>query len=553
MNYLNRSDMSDVKLLELGRVAFKKEKWDDAFSHLTKADAHQYLQPQDLETLAVSAYLTGNFNICYDTLTRCHNAFLKNGDIPGAVRCAFWLGFILVNRGESARGSGWLGHAKKILNEGGEKCVEEGYLQLPVALKCLSAGDSEGSQRAFEKALEIGNQFHDRNLTTLAHLGIGQSLIRKQELDQGVSLLDEAMVAVESGGLSPIVKGIVYCAVIETCMDIFDLGRAQEWTEVLSDWCSTHPYLVPFRGQCLTRRSEIMLLHGEWNNAIHEAIHAIDLLSKPTAEPAVGAAFYQLGELYRLQGAYQKAEKAYNEANKFGRNPQPGLALMRLVQGQTEKAKSSITHALQGLKNIKTRSDMLFACIEIMLVDEDIEGAKSWLSELNSIAQSQEAPFLNALTKQAEGAILLAEGKPDEALHKLRKAQKIWEELKAPYENARTRMLIASACRNTGDEDTAKMEFEAAQWTFQQLNAIPDLVDTDTFFQTQKPSNTSDLSKRERQVLQLIAVGNSNKTIANELFISERTVERHVSNIFTKLSVSSRSAATAFAFKHQLI
>ncbi len=545
--------MATAELVDLGKTAFKEQKWNDAFTHLSNADDAQALQPDDLEILAISAYLTGKFNVCNDTLTRSHNALIKEGNIPKAVRCAFWLGFLLVNKGESARGGGWFGHAKKLLDQYGKDCVEQGYLLLPVALRCLGEGDAEGSFRVFNQALEIGNRFFEQDLLALAHLGQGQAIIRMGEPHKGVIFLDEAMVAVDTGELSPIVVGIIYCGVIETCLEIFDLSRAQEWTDALSDWCSSHPYLVPFRGQCLTRRSEIMLLHGKWTDAIKEINHAIDLLSKPTAEPAVGAAFYQLGELYRLQGDFKKAEQAYSEGNKYGKNPQPGLALLRLAQGQVERAKSSINNTFASAKKIKNKSDMLFAFIEIMLAAEDVGTARSSLNELKKIVKDHEAPLLNAVALQAEGAILLAEEDPKSALEKLRNARKTWDELKAPYEAAKTRELIAKASHAMGDKDTAELEYEAAKWTFQQLKATPDLTRIDKYFNLKTSPTTGGLTDREKQVIQLIADGKSNKTIAEELFISERTVERHVSNIFGKLDVSSRSAATAYAYKNQLL
>lgn len=545
--------MTSAKSLSLGRAAFGKEKWKDAHTHLSNADHKALLQPADLELLAVSAYLTGDFNACIDAWTRAHNSFLETNDTAGAVRCAFWLGFILTNKGETVRGGGWIGHARKLSDESQIDCVEQGYLCLPVALRCLAAGDIHRSIDAFNQALETGNRFRDPDLLALAHLGRGQALIRSGEPQRGVAFLDEAMVAVESGGLSPIVVGIVYCAVIEACLEIFDLPRASEWTNALNDWCSSHPQLVPFRGQCLTRRCEIMRLHGAWSDAIEEAIHAIDLLLKPPTEPAAGAAFYQLADLYRLRGEYSKAEEAYREANKLGRNPQPGLALLRLAQGQLEKSTSSINNALTEARTLKNKCDSLFACIEIMLADKNTAKTRSALNELKEIAQRHEAPLIRALAAQAEGAVLLDEGDATSALAHLRSARKIWEELNVPYEAARTRTLMARMFSEMGDEDSARMEQEAARSIFQQLKAIPDISRIDEYSKLKISNPVKGLSRREKQVLELIADGKSNKFIANKLFISERTVERHVSNIFMKLDVSSRTEATAYAYKQRLL
>lgn len=545
--------MTTSKSIHRGRTAFAKEEWKDAFIQLSRAETKESLPSQDLELLAISAYLTGNFTTCFDTWTRAHNSFVQSGDTRGAARCAFWLGFTLVNKGETVRGSGWMGHARKILDENPIDCAEQGYLFLPVALAALSTGNIQGSIDAFKQAMEIGNRFRDQNLITLGTLGQGQALIRMGREKEGIALLDEAMVSVDSSALSPIVMGIVYCAVIEACLEMFDLTRATEWTGALSDWCSSHPHLVPFRGQCLMRRSEIMQIHGEWDDAIKEVNRAIALLSTPTPEPAAASAYYQLGDLYRLKGAYTQAEAAYNEASKLGRNPQPGLALLRLAQGQIDRSKSSINNALTETKKIKNKYDALFACIEIMLEDGNSEQARATLLQLKKIVHGHDAPFLRALSSQAEGAVLLAEGKTDSALTSLREARDIWEELKAPYDVARTRSLMALAYQRLGDDDSAQLECEAARWTFEQLKALPDVARIDEAFKSQVPKSTNGLTLREKQVLQLIAEGKSNKSIAEKLFISERTVERHVSNIFSKLDVASRSEATAHAYKHNLL
>jgi DNA-binding CsgD family transcriptional regulator len=545
--------MATATLLYLGRTAFEKERWKEALTNLSEANEEQPLAPNDLECLAMAAYLIGKFKDANDNWTGAHNAFLKNGDIPGAVRCAFWLGFTLMSGGETIRGGGWIGHAQKLLEENPVDCAEQGYLLLTVALNSLRKGDTQGSLRAFDQACETGNRFADQNLRTLADLGRGQALIRMGEIQKGVNFLDEAMIAVTSGELSAIVVGIVYCAVIEASLEIFDFNRAKEWTDGLSDWCAAHPDLVPFRGQCLIRRSEIMRLNGNWTHALQEAVHAIKLLTQPAPEPAAGSAFCQLGDLYRLQGENARAEQAYTEASKLGRSPQPGLALLRLAQGQTEKAKSSISNALTETRTLKNKCEILFAGMEIMLADGSVQQARSTANELKKMAREYEVPWVHAMAAQAEGMVLLAEREPQPALASLRNAHSVWDQLNAPYEVACTRSVMARAYKEMDDEDSALMEYEAARSVFQQLKAVPDIVRLEEYFHLKKRRITNGLTRREIQVLQLIADGKTNKTIADELFISERTVERHVSNIFTKLDVASRSAATAHAYKHNLL
>jgi len=434
-------------------------------------------------------------------------------------------------------------------DESGNETAKSTTEETIIGASSEDEGESEpGDQPSVDKSEEVVDEI-DAN----ARFSEAERLMERFYLEMKDENWDEAMAAVESGEVSPIASGIVYCAVIESCLEIFDIQRAQEWTYALNAWCESQLQLVPFRGQCLIRRSEILQLHGEWSAAIDEAYRASELLVKPLIEPSAGAAFYQLGELYRLQGDFAKADEAYRQASKCGRNPQPGLALLRLFQGQIETAAASIEFMMKETKDRITRSRMLLACVEIMLASRDIQKARIATNELVELASEFNASFLHATAAYAEGAVLLAEGNEQTALEKLRLGKKIWEDMKAPYQAARVRLLIGIACRQIGDEDTAELELEAAKFTFIQLKAKPDLDQVDTLMHDKIRGKTHGLSQRELQVLRLIAIGKSNKDIANDLFISERTVERHVSNIFNKLAVSSRSAATAYAYKRQLI
>jgi DNA-binding NarL/FixJ family response regulator len=545
--------MATEKKLGEGRMAFQLKAWTDAYARLTDADKSDGLKPEDLESLATAAYLLGKFAESNDVWSRAHNEYLNTGDVKCAVRCAFWLGFHLLNTGESARGGGWISRARRLLDEAHMECVEQGYLLLPVALRSLGEGNAKSSLVTFEQAAKIADQFRDADLTALSCLGRGQALIRLGQVQDGLSLLDEAMTDVDAGQLSPIVSGIVYCAVIEACLEVYDLRRAQEWTEALSQWCTSQPDLVPFRGPCLIRRSEIMQLHGNWSDAIEEANRANELLSQRKGDPIAGAAFYQLGELYRLRGDYTQAEEAYRQSNNAGRNPQPGLALLSLAKGQVDSAKSSICRTLDEVKNPKTRTRILPAYVEIMVVAMEITKAQVAVQELIHIARELDAPFLLALAAQAEGSVLLSQGDPNAALDRLSNAMAIWNRLEAPYECARARFLIGMARTEIGDKEAASLEYEAARSTFYQLKAGRDIARVDALIQERKRDKIHGLTSRELEVLRLLATGKTNKTIAGEMFVSERTVDRHVSNILSKLDLPSRAAATAFAYKYNLL
>jgi DNA-binding CsgD family transcriptional regulator len=538
-------------MLQTGRAAFARYAWQDAFANLSEADAHSPLGPGDLEQLGMAAYLLARDADAASAMTRAYQGFLSQGDPVRAVRCAFWLSFGRT-RAERARASGWLAKARRLLDAGQHDCVERGYLLLPEALGAIARSDFTAAYESFVEADRIGERFRDIDLVCMARQGRGRMLIRGGDTAHGVALLDEVMVSVTAGEVSPAVAGTVYCSVIEGCFEICDLGRAQEWTGALTDWCASQPEVVPYRGHCLVRRAEIMLLHGAWPDAIAEAQQACERLSQPSIHPAVGGAFYVLAELYRLTGDSTKAEEAYRRASDAGRNPHPGLALLRLAQSRVDAART-ICAVSEETPDRRTRAQVLSACVEIQLAAGDIAAAKRAAQDLGALERAIETPYLQALSSYTAGAVQLAEGDPKSALRQFDRARQLWRDLEIPYEAARASTLIGLAYRALGDLDTSAIELETARRAFKELGAEPDLRRIDELARSRESEPGSGLTTREVQVLQLVARGTTNRGIARELGISEKTVARHMSNIFTKLDLSSRAAATAYAFKHHLV
>jgi DNA-binding CsgD family transcriptional regulator len=356
---------------------------------------------------------------------------------------------------------------------------------------------------------------------------------------------------VTTGAVPPITMGQVYCGVIEACEEIFDVGRAQEWTNALTAWCDRQSESVPYRGRCLVFRSELLTFHGDWVAAVEEAGRAHRHLAGPPPEPAVGEARYQQAELHRLRGEIDEAEAAYREAAEAGRPADPGLALLRLGQGRTDAAAAMIGRALDEALDPVRRLRLLAPLVEIALAHDDPATARAGADELAATVTPAGPPILATLTAWADGAVRLATGDAAEALPQLRRAARGWAELSAPYELARTRELIARACAAQGDRDAAAIERDAARRTFLELGARLDLVRLDGALGDSAGRGL--LSARELEILREIAAGRTNREIAIALGISERTVDRHVSNIFAKLAVSSRSAATAWGYTHGLI
>jgi DNA-binding CsgD family transcriptional regulator len=545
--------MDPVDQLEHGRRRYARRAWVDAYESLSAADRAVPLGAEDLELLATSAYMLGRDEEYVAALERAHRAHLEQGDGLRSARSAFWIAINLSIRGEAGGAKGWFGRARRLVERERRDCVEQGYLLLAVVLEHEAAGEHDAAIAAGAEAVAVGERFGDADLFALAAQDQGIMLIKRGRVAEGLGLLDEAMVAVTAGDLSPIVNGFVYCGVIMGCQAAYEPRRAQEWTAALTRWCEQQPDLVSFTGTCLVHRSEIMQLRGAWPDALEEARRAGERCARANNESAAAYARYRQGEVHRLRGESATAEEAYRDAHRGGCEPQPGLALLRLAQGNGEAAAAAIRRLVGETSDRSRRAGLLPAEVEIMLEVGDVPAARSACAQLEEIAEHWGGDMLGATVARARGAVALAEGDARAALVALRHATQAWRELEAPYEAARAQVLVGLSCRALGDDDAASLELDAARAVFEQLGATPDVERVDSLTSRDRRPETHGLTLRELEVLQLVAAGKSNREIAAALVISEHTVARHLQNIFAKLSVSSRTAASAFAFAHDLV
>jgi len=538
--------------LHRARRLYRERAWANAFQAFSHADQECPLDADDLEWLALSAYLAGQDEEYLKALERAYNAYRDVGESLRAVRCAFWLHFRLLIRGEIGRATGWHARAQRLLESAASECAEHGYLMLSAVEQRLEAGDYEAAHAAAAEAAGIGERCGDLDLVACARHQQGRARLQQGQVEAGLALLDETMLTVTAGELSPLVTGLMYCSVIAACQQVYAFDRASEWTAALTQWCEGQRDMVAFVGVCQVHRAEIMQLRGTWPEAIEEARRAC-ARSQGIDRRAAAAALYQEAEVHRLQGDFAAAEAAYRGASELGLEPQPGLALLRLAQGRCDAATTAIRRVAGTTMNRLKRMSLLPAYIEIMLAAGDVQDARNACRELEEIAASFDTGVPGAIAAQARGAVELAEGDAQAALRSLRRAFEVWHRIEAPYAAARVRVLIGLACRALSDEDSAGLELAAARSAFERLRATPDLARIEALMKVTQSADACGLTARELQVLRLVAAGETNKVIAGKLFLSEKTVDRHVSNIFTKLDVPSRAAATAFAYRHKLI
>jgi DNA-binding CsgD family transcriptional regulator len=542
-------EMGVVDDLRTARETFERGDWVHAFEAWSDLDTDA-LGPDDLKALATAAFLLGKYDECAAAIQRAFQSYVDRGELAAATRCAWWMSMVFSTNGEPALADGWTARAERLLDEIGEDVVERGYVSFLQMFRHIAA---QNWPAAFEHAsgvTEHGRRFADPDLLAIGLAAEGRLTIYSGRVPEGVSLFDEAMLNVAGGEVSPVAAGNTYCVMIEGCQEISDLGRAAKWTAALGRWCSQQPGLVAFTGQAAVHRGQIMRMHGAFADAVEEFDRALArYLASPDTGPA-GLACAEKGDVLRVMGDFAAAEASYEAALDHGYEPQPGLALLWLATGRLEAALGAARRLLAETGGPVARSRMLAGVVEILLAAGDTDGARTAAVELEQIAADFGCDGLLAASAYTSGCVELAAGDPSGSLPYLRKASTLWRGLEAPFEVARARVQIGLAMAALGDEVSSAGELAAARRVFEELGAAAALAQLDG--RTSSGELPGGLTAREVEVLRLVASGQSNANIARELVLSEKTVARHLSNIYTKLGVGSRTAAAAYAFEHRL-
>ncbi|WP_457253146.1 helix-turn-helix transcriptional regulator [Pedococcus sp. P5_B7] len=540
--------MGVVDELIRARETYERGDWVAAFQTWSDVEPDA-LDAADQTRLAYTAYLLGRREDCVAALQRAFRTHVDSGDSAAAAHSAVWLAMVHARVGELSVAGGWAVRAEGLLAEAGD-VVERGYLTHLQMYRHIDQHEWPQALTCAQETTAVGRRFGDADLVALGLSAQGRLTLMSGSVQQGLVLFDEAMTAVASGEVAPVWAGDIYCLMIEGCQEVSDFGRAAEWTDALTVWCDRQPGLVPWAGQCAVHRGQIMALRGAWAEALEELGLALQRYVRAQATEASGLALAERGGVLRLQGEYAAADAAYTEAATYGFEPQPGLALLWLAQGRQEVAHAAVVRLLAETEGPVGRARVLPAAVQVLLAVGEVERALECATELAAIAEGFGCAAVTAESRDAVGLLRLAVGDPAGALPHLRAARSAWSQLGCPYRAARSQGQLGRCLGELGDAESASRELRAALSTLTGLGAVPDAEAVRRLLApTQLPGG---LTEREVQVLRLLASGRSNAEIAAELVLSHKTVARHLSNIYTKLDVTTRTAAAAYAFEHEL-
>lgn len=541
-------------LLERARDAYAHHRWNDAYQQFSAARKIRELDDDDLAALADATWWLGHNDEFLTWSEQLYRRYLQGEDVYQAAQLAVEMGLLWHLRGEPTIGSGWISRATRLLDDLPE-CAVHGYLSYLQAAEALDQGRLGDAIDVARRIEQLADRYDDRTLHAVGLVTEGIAVVKQGRVDDGLAMLDEAMLPVRMGEVVPNWAGNLYCQLMGLFIELDDIRRARDWTDATERWCDRHNNPAMFVGICRVHRAQLLRVEGAWTDAEQHAAQACrDLADMNVGVVAEG--HYVIGELCRLRDDFAGAEQAYHRAHELGRDPQPGLALLRLAQRHGDAAARALQTTLAGTDQPLSRAPLLAAQADVALAMGDADLARQAADELVEVADTYGTAGLVAAARQASGAARLVVGEPERALPLLRDAVRRWRELDAGFQAARVRCVLARALEAIGDVDAAGREIDLAAVVFAELGAAGAGRELDASHEVGSPrqtGRTGGLSSREAEVLACVAAGFTNRKIASELAISERTVERHVANIFGKLDVSSRTEAAGYAFEHGLV
>jgi DNA-binding CsgD family transcriptional regulator len=539
-----------VSDIDRGREALARRAWAEAYELLVGAPVSG-LTGRELYDLADAAWWTGRLEESIGIRQKAYAASVSEAEEIQAGGIALRLAIEHFSRGEPSVGAGWLGRAHRHL-DGKPDCTEVGFMPVIESTVARYSGDADGAIALAERAVQIAGRVRDPNLTPMATHTLGLALLAAGRVAEGLPLLDEAMTAAIAGEMDDYFTGVVYCNVIDACLQVADVRRAGEWSRAATAWCDSLREGSIYTGLCRVNRAEVAALRGAWEQAEAEALRAVDEVQS-FAPDGAGAALYHVGEIRRRRGDDAGAEEAFARAADLGYDPQPGLALLRFAQGKAEAARRALAHQPSPQLSPLRRAQVLAARVQVAIASDDLDAARAAVDAVQALAARYPTPVLGAEAASARGLVALAEGRAEEAADTLRDAFGMWRDLGLPYEAATVRAEHGRALLACGDEEAGARTLRSAATALEELGAGPEAARVRAAIEPESEVPfPAGLTPREADVLRLVAAGKTNREIAAELFISEHTVARHLQNMFAKLGVSTRSAATAYAYEHGL-
>ena len=461
--------------LEQAQDALARHSWTEAYEILTEADNKESLGPEALETLSDAFWWLARIDDCINARERSYAGYLEADNEQKAGLMCLRLAEDHFLRQADSVGRGWLNRAERLLAES-TNTIEYGWLaRLKAVIAFDGRGDIDEALHLAKVTYETATRVGDRDLQVLSLHDQGRAMVAKNLVDEGMELMEEAMIDAVAGELGALATGKIYCNMIDICEKLADYRRASEWDQAARRWCKRVGNESGFPGVCRVKRAEIMRFKGAWAEAEDEARRGCKELSDFPGYAAVGLII--IGEIRLRSGDLSGAEKAFQQAHELGRDPQPGLALLRLAEGKQEIARELINSALdKGSLLTLERARLLPAQVQIAIALDELDTAAGAVEELEGIADQYQSPVLCASAAQAAGLLALAKGDADNAEDQMLRAYKLWSEADVPYEAALARVQLGEAYQKRGAAELARLEFLAAHRTFSKLGAARDLA-----------------------------------------------------------------------------